>query len=94
MRAFAPNFDYVMAYKRGEMSEEEYTFHYLERMKTSRRVNPQAWEKLKEQKEVALACYCASGVFCHRHLFSGLMKDYLKEQGFETSLMGELLPVA
>lgn len=93
MSAFAPDFANVMAYKRGEMSEAEYTVQYKHRMRQSLSTEPEKWEQLKEHKEVALACYCASGQFCHRHLFADMMARYLEKEGFKVVQMGEVLPV-
>ena len=88
--AFAPEFANVMRYKRGELSEEEYTQLYLERMAVSKRKFPLRWSSLGARPEIALACYCKAGVFCHRHLFAKLMTDHLTEQGIEVIHHGEL----
>ncbi|WP_144106704.1 hypothetical protein [Paraburkholderia sp. BCC1886] len=89
--AFAPRFDDVMAYKRGELSEEEYTRRYLQRMSISKKRFPQEWEKLKAiHLPIAVACYCKAGVFCHRHLFVGIAADYLKDAGIDVKLMYEI----
>jgi hypothetical protein len=89
--AFAPLFDNVMAYKRGELSEEEYLERYLMRMRQSRRKFPEEWEKLKTLSDkIAVACYCRDGAFCHRHPFRDLLSDYLKDAQFEVKHAGEL----
>jgi hypothetical protein len=89
--AFAPLFDDVMAYKRGALSEEEYTRRYLGRMRHSRRDQPKEWERVKTLSDkIALACYCKAGAFCHRHLFMDLIGDYLKDAHFEVKHAGEL----
>jgi hypothetical protein len=92
VRAFAPDFSRVMEYKKGLLTQEAYTQLYLERMALSREKRPETWEKLKDNEKVALACYCPAGRFCHRHLFSKLMQDYLVDQGYEARLMGEVTP--
>ncbi|SAK59382.1 GIY-YIG catalytic domain protein [Caballeronia arationis] len=90
--AFAPLFDDVMAYKRGVLSEEQYTKRYLARMRHSRREQSKEWERVKTLPErIALACYCKAGVFCHRHLFRDLLSDYLKDAQFEVKCAGELI---
>lgn len=88
--AFAPEMTNVMAYKRGELTEEDYTVRYLERMEMTRREAPQIWEKLKDYRRVAVMCYCRRDHFCHRHPFSNLMKNYLEEHGIAAELNGEL----
>lgn len=90
--AFAPLFDDVMAYKRGDLSEEEYTKRYMGRMRHSRREQPKEWERVKTLSDkIALACYCKAGVFCHRHIFKDLISDYLKDGHLEVKYAGELL---
>jgi hypothetical protein len=89
--AFAPLFDDVMAYKRGALSEEQYTRRYLARMRHSRREQAKEWERIKTLPDrIALACYCKVGVFCHRHLFRDLLSNYLKDAQFEVKYAGEL----
>ena len=88
--AFAPDFGDVMRYKRGELSEEEYTKIYVERMARSRTVCPRRWASLNQRYEIAVACYCKAGVFCHRHLFVNEYKDFLEEQGCVVIVEGEI----
>ena len=90
IQAFAPVFSDVMLYKSGKMSEAEYTAIYLERMKRSKEVCPRYWQSLDRRTEVAAACYCPKGVFCHRHLFVDILKNHLEEQGHIVILEGEL----
>jgi hypothetical protein len=88
--AFAPDFNDVMRYKRGELFEGEYTKIYLERMARSKIVCPRYWRSLNRRPEIALACYCKAGVFCHRHLFKKLMQEELEQQGFTVIQEGEI----
>jgi hypothetical protein len=87
----APDYGVVMQYKRGEVSEEEYTKIYLDRMEHSRSVCPNKWAALMRLPLFAIACYCPSGVFCHRHLLKNDIKDYLEKQGHTVILEGELV---
>lgn len=89
-KCFAPQFQFVMEYKQGLMSEREYTDRYLARMRESFRYNPSKWEELKGKGKVAYACYCQRDKFCHRHLFVSLLTKYLDAQGVAYELMGEL----
>lgn len=90
VKAFAPDYATVMQYKREEVSEDAYTKLYLERMADSRQRYPIRWSCLEHREELALACYCKAGVFCHRHLFKTLMQQYLEEKGHSVLQMGEL----
>lgn len=89
-RAFAPEFHNVMRYKRGELSEEQYAELYHQRMEQSKERLPKEWEVLLENPKVALACYCRTGTFCHRHLFLPFMKEYLNARDITTHYGGEL----
>lgn len=80
----------VWQYKRGEISEAEYTEHYVQRMRQSLVANPTLWEELKKYESVALACYCKAGKFCHRHVLLVLVQKYLVANGIEVVLGGEL----
>lgn len=94
VKAFAPDWEFLMAYKRGEIDQAEYTRLYLERMEESKRRFPKTWEGLATHPKVALACYCQAGAFCHRLLFRDLMEQHLKDQGLDVTLQGELTPDA
>ena len=85
-RDFAPTWENLMEYKRGEMDMEEYGLRYLGKLD---QLPDSAWEKIKEHKRVAFACYCAAGEFCHRHIFSNQVASRLAKQGFLIERMGE-----
>jgi hypothetical protein len=87
----SPDFGVVMQYKRGEITEEEYTKIYLDRMEQSRKVCPLEWEALLRVPLIAVACYCPAGKFCHRHLLKNEIKIYLEKQGHTVILEGELV---
>lgn len=91
-QAFSPDFREVMLYKRGETSEADYTRIYIHRMRNSYSRGKEEWEKLKQyvDHDVVVACYCAPGAFCHRHIFVDLLEKYLKREGIELVRMGEL----
>ena len=90
MLAFAPRFADVMRYKRGELTEEEYTDIYRKKMAESRRLFPLRWQSLVKRPKIAFACYCRAGKFCHRHLFVEEVVNYFGPQGYDILLMGEL----
>lgn len=93
VKAFAPRWEDLMAYKNKEMGEEEYTRIYLARMKKSKQLFPEAWNALKDNPSIGVMCYCKPNQFCHRHLFKQLAKDYLEEEGITVELKGEVTDI-
>lgn len=92
---FAPEYEYVMQYKNGMMSQEQYTELYLAKMRQSFRQFHANWVALKNKSNVVYTCYCgyeANGqrVFCHRHIFVDLLSKYLTKEGVSHELKGEL----
>ena len=87
---FAPEFEYVRMYKRGELSEEAYTQLYKERMAYSQIRYPNYWDNIEKKGVLALACYCKAGAFCHRILLVDLIIDYYKKKDIEVKYMGEI----
>lgn len=94
LAAFAPDFQDVMSYKRGEMDADEYTRIYKLRMEQSKLKYPVRWASLLTKPKLALACYCAAGRFCHRHLCAEIFRDYLNSFEHRVHLRGELLSVS
>ena len=90
---FGPRGDYLMLYKQGRMSDEEYTRLYIERMKRSQREFPYEWEALAQLPKAAYACYCGDGKFCHRHIFVKMLEEYLLSMKHTVIKQGELLHV-
>lgn len=91
IKAFAPGWDIVLPVKAGTLSEAEYTRIYIERLEFSEIVYSEDWEALLGQPEVVLACYCAAGKFCHRHLLATYLQTLLVSKGKPCELMGEML---
>lgn len=90
VKVFAPDFNLVKMYKRGEITEEVYTAFYHEKMAQSQIENKKYWDHLEKRSPLALACYCRAGVFCHRHLLLKLVQDYYATKGVEVKYMGEI----
>lgn len=88
--AFAPDFENVMKYKRGEMGEEEYTQLYVQKMQESVKANRQDWLNLINRENYALACYCTPGDFCHRHIMRKILSGIAKKLNSEFIYLGEL----
>lgn len=91
---FAPYWNDLMSYKRGEMGIEEYSKRYYDKVIPTINTHPQDWEVLTQNKTFALACYCSPGKFCHRYLFSMLCIKYLESLGTAVEFQGELIPCA
>lgn len=92
IQAFAPSWKALMAYKNKELTPDEYTVIYTEKMRQSKIDNPRYWYHLNHYPKVALMCYCADGDYCHRHLFAEEMKENLETRGYTVILHGELRP--
>lgn len=90
LAAFAPDMSWVMEYKAGEMSEEEYTRLYSAKMLSSQELYPKYWDHFRNFEKVAIACYCPAGQFCHRRLLADYIKTYLEKQNYPVTLMGEI----
>jgi len=87
---FAPDYSNVILFKNNQITKEEYTSRYETKMRWSFRGYPEVWETLKQHENVAVACYCAAGEFCHRHLFAKMMQAYLVKYRFNVNMVGEL----
>lgn len=92
IQLFAPEASVLWAYKRGEVTDDQYTDLYLERMRTHFRRDPGAFENLlKKDGPIALACYCTAGKFCHRHLFLSFISEIAEDNGYNLVPRGEIV---
>lgn len=87
---FAPDMARVWDYKKGRITDSEYTKLYIEKMVESQALYPDRWEELKGYESFALACYCRAGEFCHRHLLFAIVQKYLEAHGIEVVPGGEI----
>lgn len=90
LKAFAPSWEMVMGHKAGELSDEAYTEQYLVRMQRSQDEAPEHWDALAYGGEIALACFCRAGNFCHRYLLLKLLTQWCEKRGVSVEHMGEL----
>jgi len=90
IQALAPSGKALGEYKKGLVTDEEYTKLYIQKMRNSFLDSPEVWESLFLNKKLALACYCKAGVFCHRHILTELLVKYAKYKKYELILKGEL----
>lgn len=93
-KVFAPTWDNLMAYKRSELSEGEYTERYVQKMRASLTTHPALWRGLFDGTPRAVGCFCAKGTFCHRYIFVGLLESYAKHHHLPMHYAGELYAAA
>lgn len=87
---FAPSWEMVRTYKAGELSEEEYTKQYYEKMRDSFRNNRDKWLALFQKEKLALACYCGPDKFCHRLLLKAILLKIAEAEGISVKDCGEI----
>nr|MBC8236091.1 DUF1273 family protein [bacterium] len=85
-KVFAPTWDMVMSFKRGQLSWQEYEDSYYAMMRRSWVENKLRWQEVLAMGEVVLTCYCRGDEQCHRRL----LKEMLVMCGAEDG--GEILP--
>lgn len=91
LQFLAPRWDMVLGHKDGSVSDEVYTEQYLEMMANNIVRYPEKWEALLEMEELAIACYCRAGAFCHRRLLVGILEKMCEDRGVPFTHMGELV---
>jgi len=89
---FSPERQDLYAYRRGEMSMMEYARRYHQKVINDLNIKIHSWDRFLNQKNVALACYCPAGNFCHRYLFANLLVTFLQQNGRSVEYKGELIP--
>ena len=90
LQFLAPIWTMVLDHKDGIISDEEYTILYYTKMARSLENNPEEWGWLLGMEEVAIACYCRHGAFCHRMLLVEIIKRQCEDRGIEFAYMGEI----
>ena len=71
----APTWELVNGYRRGLLTEENYTVQYAELL-LERWTEVDGFLGHIAGMDVALGCYCRPGDFCHRLLVADWMVDY------------------
>lgn len=89
-KVFAPSWEIVLGVKSGDISPEEYTEQYTHLMQTSFMANQSHWLHICNMPEVAIACYCKSGVFCHRHLLVKMFEKICTRYTIPFNYRGEI----
>lgn len=92
---FAPHADVLWAYKREEVSDEEYTRRYREKLENLFQRDPGAFEELLSKvvsgTPHAIACYCRAGKFCHRHILREFLEEIADDNEIVFRYLGEIL---
>lgn len=86
----APTWEMVKGHKANLLSDEQYTARFITLMTDSQLNHRELWLELAKQEEVALACYCRAGAFCHRRLLVDDFQVFCEKEGIEFTYMGEL----
>lgn len=90
LQCFAPDKENLWAYKAGEMTEDEYTKRYLEKMRRCYVQYRNEWNRLEGFEKMAITCYCPAGEYCHRHLFKDCLTKYFDAKNIGYEDHGEL----
>ncbi len=74
---FAPSWNLVNSYKQKAVTEKEYTDIYTEQLRKEYRKNRILFEQIISKAltgNIALACYCPAGEFCHRLILKNVLQ--------------------
>jgi uncharacterized protein YeaO (DUF488 family) len=80
---FAPTWAMVIDWKKGKITNAQYTEMYYARMRESYRTNRSRWEEVLALPSVTLLCFCKKGTFCHRYLLADMLVKLGAERGTE-----------
>lgn len=96
--AFAPTWDMVKLIKDNTVDGKTtvdamatYTCLYKDMMKVSQSNNPKLWMGLFHDGDIAVACYCKAGQFCHRHLLVEMLTEYAMANSLSIEPSGEIM---
>jgi hypothetical protein len=89
----APTWQMVMEHKQGSLSDTGYTQLYYELLRARYRENRQPFLKLFHDfadQDIAVACFCTPGHFCHRHLLVDILRAIAVSEHIPFCYKGEL----
>ena len=91
-KTFAPAWDFLMEYKRDgtPQAEQKYIDKFTPLMRESFKNNKTRWMEVVNMEEVAIACYCKAGKFCHRYLVEEMLEKVCAKEGVHFERGGEL----
>ncbi len=90
--ALSPLRTMVNRHKSGEIGDEQYTREYLELLRWRYQWYPQVFIDILSRHRIVLACYCAQGKFCHRHLAVDVLRRIADQHKIPITYGGELMP--
>jgi hypothetical protein len=68
-KIFAPNWDLALSYKRGQITQEQYTVGYSQLINNQFVDNKKIFDQVANmifKDNIVFVCYCPANVFCHR----------------------------
>lgn len=86
---FAPSWELVQGYLRGEITPEQYTEAYTKAMRLSFQQHTTRWLEVLGQDTVAIGCYCKPGAFCHRLLLVDFFRKVAEANRIPFEYLGE-----
>lgn len=89
VKAFAPSWDLLRAYKDGLINKEEYTIFFDKLMEESKVKNKQEWLDLLVRPKIAVSCFCSG--FCHRYLVADHLGQFAKENDIPFIVKGDVV---
>jgi uncharacterized protein YeaO (DUF488 family) len=93
-KVFAPTWNMVMAFKRGDIDWQTYTASYQALMRERYRQNQAAFLEALSCDELIVCCYCkdthATIRHCHRYLLVDILEKVAHHHGIRFELIGEI----
>lgn len=91
-KRFAPTWDMVTAFKEGRLRPDDYRREYYDLMRKSYVAHKERWlEVVSHTSPVAIACFCQTGLFCHRHLLKTMFEKVCLAHAIPFVYKGELI---
>lgn len=91
IKELAPTWELLQRYRSKQTTAEEYTVEFYTLMRESYRTDPMQWASILDTAEIALACYCKAGDFCHRHLLVDMIEKQALAKGIPFFRGGEIV---
>lgn len=86
LQIFTPDKKDVWAFKKDEITWEEYQNRYFTKMRKSYEENREEWLEFMKRDKVILVCYCKNHRYCHRYLLALILEK------LGANYKGELVP--
>jgi hypothetical protein len=86
----SPSWELVEGYKSGTLDNRQYRDAYIKLMRKSYVERKEEWLSLLRKPRFAVACYCKSGVFCHRLIAVELLQAVANKHNIPFEYEGEI----